>query len=374
MTDQAGEDSDAAQSVRPLELFFDLVFVFTITQVASILTAAPTMLGLSRAAVLLSIIWWMYGGFAWLTNALDLDRAGPRLLLLVGTAGFLLMSLTVPKAAGSGPWALVFGVSYLVVVLVHLVGFIGTSGHRGIQRVGPLNVASALVVVAAGAVPPHARLWLWAAACVMELVTPVVTGVGEFTVGAGHFVERHGLAVIIVLGESITEVGTAVSKQDQVSTTIVGALLALVLSAAMWWLYFGREDRESEALLEQVPAHRRPHVAVYSFGYAYFVIVFGIAIAAVGMQKAVDSFHHPAHGLPAALLPLGTCLFLIGLGCFHRALSGTWPRARLVAALAVAALVTPTALWAGGAAALTSTPLILLALIAWETRRDTETR
>lgn len=367
MTDSA-PDAGTAESVRPLELFFDLVFVFTITQVASMLTAQPTLLGLTRVAVLLVIIWWMYGGYAWLTNALDLDHTGPRLLLLTGTAGFFVMSLTVPKADGSGPWALIFGASYVVVVTVHLVGFIGTSGRRGIQRVGPLNMASALVVLAAGAVPPHARLWLWALACVMEVLTPVVTGVGEFSVGAGHFVERHGLAVIIVLGESITEVGAATSRESDVTTAIVGALLALALSAAMWWLYFGREERQSEELLEQVPLDRRPRAAVYSFGYAYFPIVLGIAVAAVGMQQAITSFHHASRDLPGALLPLGTCLYLVGLACFHRTLSGSWPVPRLWAALALAALVTPAALWANGIAALTAGLLVLLALILWEAR------
>lgn len=172
--------------MRPLELFFDLVFVFTITQVAPVLTASPTLLGFARTFVLLVLIWWrMYGGYAWLTNALDLDLAGPRLLVLTGAAGFFVMSLTVPKAVGPGPWALLFGASYPVVVTVHVVGFIDTSGHRGIQRVGPLNIASALVVLAAGAVSPHTRLWLWALACAIELATPFLTGVGEFTVGVG---------------------------------------------------------------------------------------------------------------------------------------------------------------------------------------------
>jgi low temperature requirement protein LtrA len=98
----------------------------------------------------------------------------------------------------------------------------------------------------------------------------------------------------------------------------------------MWWLYFGREERQSQARLEQIPADRRPRVAVYSFGHAYFVIILGIAVAAVGMEKAIDSFHHPSHGLPAVLLPLGTSLFLVGLAGFHRTLSGTWPRAPAV--------------------------------------------
>ncbi|WP_370149249.1 low temperature requirement protein A [Streptacidiphilus sp. EB129] len=368
MTDETAVPG-AAESVRPLELFFDLVFVFTITQVASILTTAPTLLSLGRVAVLLVIIWWMYSGYAWLTNALDLDQTGPRLLLLTGTAGFFLMSMAVPKATGPGPWALIFGASYLLVVTVHLLGFLGTSGHRGIMRIGPLNLASALVVLAAGAVPPHTRLWLWALAAAMEGLTPLVAGAGEFAVGAGHFVERHGLAVIIVLGESITEVGAATSRENHVTTSIVGALLALVLSAEMWWLYFGREERDSEARLERVPADRRPRVAVYSFGYAYYVIILGIAVAAVGMEKAIDEFHQPSHHLPGLLLPLGISLYLLGLACFHRTLAGDWPLARLVAALAATALVAPAALWSSGATALTTAALVLLALIVWESHQ-----
>jgi len=371
VTDEDGTvAAGAAEAVRPLELFFDLVFVFTITQVASVLAAEPTLLSLGRAAVLLVIIWWMYSGYAWLTNALDLDLTGPRLVVLAGTAGFFLMSIAVPKAAGSGPWALVLGASYLLVVTVHLVGFIGTSGHRGIMRVGPLNVASALVVLTAGVVPPHVRLWLWALAATMEAVTPLIAGASEFAVGVGHFVERHGLAVIIVLGESITEVGAAASRDSSVTTDIVGPLLALVLSAEMWWLYFGREEHESEAHLERVPAERRPRVAAYSFGHAYYLIILGIAVAAVGMEKAIDEFLHPSRGLAALLLPLGMFLYLFGLACFHRTLAGNWPAARLVAALAAAALVTPAALLGSGAAALTTAALVLLALIAWEKSRQ----
>ncbi|MGW2518555.1 low temperature requirement protein A [Streptomyces sp. NPDC001617] len=276
------------------------------------------------------------------------------------------MSITVPKVAERGPWAWLFGASYLLVVLIHLVGFIGTSGHRGILRVGPLNVVMALVVVAAGLVPPDVRPWLWLLAFAMVVATPIVTGVGEFTVGVGHFVERHGLAVIIVLGESIAEVGAVASEESEVTTVITGALLVLALSAAMWWLYFGREERESEARLERVPADRRPRVAVYSFGYSYFVIVFGIAVAAVGMEKSIDAFHHASHGVPALLLPLGISLYLAGLACFHHTLAGAWPLARLGAALAVAALAAPAALHVSGAAALVSALLVLLALILWE--------
>ena len=154
----ADAEVGGAEEVRPLELFFDLVFVFTITQVGLRSDRLPDAARVRpdvRAAG--ADLVEMYRGYAWLTNALDLDLAGPRLLVLAGAAGFFVMSLTVPKAVGPGPWAVLFGASYLLVVTVHLVGFIGTSGHRGLQRVGPLNIASALVVLAAGAVSPHAR-------------------------------------------------------------------------------------------------------------------------------------------------------------------------------------------------------------------------
>ncbi|WP_052440913.1 low temperature requirement protein A [Streptacidiphilus anmyonensis] len=364
----AASSPDAAESVRSLELFFDLVFVFTVTQIAGLLAEHPDLGGLARSALLLTITWWMYGGYAWLTNALALDRTGPRLLLLLGTAGFFVMSLAVPRAGGPGPWGVVFGAAYLVVVAVHFVGFLGTSGQRGIHRIGPFNIASALVVLAAGFVPAEHRAWVWLAACLMEWFTPFLSGVGGFTVGVGHFVERHGLAVIIVLGESITEVGAAASRLDDLTTVLVGSLLALAATAAMWWLYFDREEEDSAALLERIPAERRPHAALWSFGYAYLVLVFGIAVTAVGMQKALDSFTSPLHGLAAVLLPLGVGLFLVGMACFHRALAGDWPLRRLVAAVVVAAVGVPALRWSGGGAALAATTALLVGLVGWEQR------
>ncbi|MEU1629919.1 low temperature requirement protein A [Streptomyces sp. NPDC020096] len=352
----------AAQSVRPLELFFDLVFVFAITQIASVLTALPTGEGLARVIVLLAITWWMYGGYAWLTNALDLERTGARLLLLVGTAAFFVMSLAVPRSFEAGPWGVVLGVAYLVVVLVHTVGFLGTSGRRGITRIGPLNLASALIVLAAGVAPERWRLWVLALACLVQVLTPFIGGTGGFTVGVGHFVERHGLAVIILLGESIVEVGSAATEQNDLVTVVAGALLALALSAAMWWLYFDREERESERLMHRIPVPRRSRVAVYAFGYAYLVMILGIAVAAVGMQKAINSFDTPLHGLPLGLLPLGAALFLVGLASFHRTLAGTWPVARLVGAIAVGVAV-PAARWVGGWLALAVTTAVLVCLV-----------
>ena len=358
----------AAERVRPLELFFDLVFVFAITQIASVLAARPTARSLLQVVVLLAVTWWMYGGYAWLTNALDLERTRSRLLLLLGMAGFFVMSLSVPKVFGPGSWGLVFGCAYLVVVLVHLVGFLGTSGRRGISRIGPLNLLCALIVVGSGAAPQQLRLAVMALACLVSLVSPFIAGTGGFTVGAGHFVERHSLAVIIVLGESIVEVGSAASRQTHLVTAVAGPLLALALSAAMWWLYFDRDDRESEQLLQDAGDERRGRVAVYAFGYAYFVVILGIAVTAVGMQKTIESFDTPLRGLQVGLLPLGAAVFLAGLSAFRLALAGSWSGIRAAGAAVVAAAGIPAAAWGGGWQALTVTTAVLVGLVSTESR------
>ncbi|HEV2637795.1 MAG TPA: low temperature requirement protein A [Actinocrinis sp.] len=357
-----------AESVRPLELFFDLVFVFAITQIASVLAARPTPQGLARMMTLLAITWWMYGGYAWLTNALDLTRARPRLLLLTGMAAFFVMSLAVPYSFNPGHWALLLGGAYLVVVTVHAVGFVGTSGHRGIARIGPLNLISALIVLAAGIGPERWRLAGLAVACLVEIVTPFVAGLGGFTVGVGHFVERHSLAVLILLGESIVEVGSASGREHDLVTVVAGSLLALALTAAMWWLYFEREDHDSERLLEHVAPQRRARVALYSYGYAYYVVILGIAVAAVGAQKAIYSFTAQVHGWPAALLPLGVGLYLVGLGLFRYTLSGTWPVARLVAGVVAVAAGLPAARWGGGWVVLAAMTAVLVLLVLIDSR------
>src|SRR5438874_4290029 len=141
-----------AERVTTLELFFDLVFVFTITQLTAVLDHAPTLRSLCQVMLMLGVIWWMYGGYAWMTNAVAADTAARRLLLLGGMAGYLIMALAVPQAfAGSG---LAFGLAYLVVVGVHTTLFSRSSTAgvtRAILRLAPYNLAAAAVVLVGGA-------------------------------------------------------------------------------------------------------------------------------------------------------------------------------------------------------------------------------
>jgi low temperature requirement protein LtrA len=351
-----------AERVRPLELFFDLVFVFTITQVAAVLTAAPTVGGLGRTVALLAIIWWMYGGYAWLTNALDLDRLGPRLLLLTGMGAYFVMSLSVPRFFDEGPFGLVFGLAYLAVVAVHMAAFLGTSGRAAILRLGSVNLAGAVLVVVAGVVPVGARPWVLLGAVALHYVSPHLVGIAGFVVGAGHFVERHGLALIILLGESIIAVGAVTSERGEVLTVVVGALLALAVSAGMWWVYFEREERDSERLLDAMPPLARGRAALLSFGYAYLVMIVGVTMAAVGMKKAVTYFTKPLHDFELWLLPLGLACYLVGLAAFHRALAPAWPWVRLVAAAATL-LCVPAGVLVGGWLMLLVAAVVLAAVV-----------
>ncbi|WP_459708439.1 low temperature requirement protein A [Actinophytocola sp. KF-1] len=353
--------TEPAERVRTLELFFDLVFVFAITQIAAVLTAAPDGTGLLRTFALLGIVWWMYGGYAWLTNSLDLERTGPRVLLLTGMGAYFVMSLAAPRFFDDGPFGLVLGLAYLAVVVVHAASFLGTSGRSGITKIGPVNVFGALLVVVAGVVPPDARVWVLLVAVVVSWSAPFVVGIDGFAIGAGHFVERHGLALIILLGESIIAVGTAASGKGQVPVVVVGSLLALAISACMWWLYFDREDHDSEALLDAMPPARRGRAALASFGHAYLLIITSVTMAAVGMKKALTYFTEPLHGFALWLLPLGLAGYLLGLALFHRALTPGTQWLRVVAAAAVL-LCVPAGLVSGWL--MLTVGLVVLAVLA----------
>jgi len=202
------EQAERVERVSTLELFFDLVFVFTITQLTAVLSDDPTLRGLLRVVLMLGVIFWMYGGYAWMTNAVATDRVARRLLLLGGMAGFLVLALAIPRAFTEGDVA--FGVAYLVIVSIH-TGLYSRTGVpntvRALVRLAPFNLASALLVLAAVMVEGTAAYLLWGAAFVLEWFTPRLAGVGGFRIAPAHFVERHGLVVIVALGESIVAIG-----------------------------------------------------------------------------------------------------------------------------------------------------------------------
>jgi low temperature requirement protein LtrA len=331
---------ERVERVSTLELFFDLVFVFTITQLTSVLSDDPTPRGLLRVVLMLGVIYYMYGGYAWMTNAVATDRVARRLLLLGGMAGFLVLALAVPRAFSEGDAA--FGVAYLVIVSVHAGLYSRTSvAHtiRAVIRLAPFNLASALLVLAAVLVEGTAAYLLWAAAVAMEWFTPRLAGTGGFRIAPAHFVERHGLVVIVALGESIVAIGIGAADLPVNLALASVAVLGLLLAACLWWAYFGGDDARAERALAAVPDDRRGAVAIRAFGYWHLLMLLGIIALAAGLKDAIGHAFDQLDLAHALMLAGGVALFLVGDVLFRRTLQiGTGHLRAGAAALAMATI------------------------------------
>ena len=304
--------------VSSLELFFDLVFVFTITQLTSLLLSDPTVSGLLQMFLLFGNVWWMYGGYAWLTNAVPPREVAVRLLLLVGMGGFLLIALAIPTAFGSG--GIAFGIGYLVVTLVHTGLFLQSSRQSivaAVSRLGPFNLITAALLLVAGFTPSGIRVVLFAVGFVLHWITPFLIPQSGFRIRASHFVERHGLILLIALGESVVAVGIGLGKIDLPIGRIVAALLGLALTAALWWLYFSGDEERAEAALDATRPERKPWLALNAFGYAFVPILGGIVLVAAGLKLAVVRYNEPSTISAAVFLAAGAATYLAGLALFR---------------------------------------------------------
>ena len=324
--------------VSTLELFFDLVFVFTITQLTSFLLRDPTIAGLVQMLLLFGNVWWMYGGYAWLTNAVPPRELAVRLLLLVGMGGFLLIALAIPTAFGSGGVA--FGVGYLVVTLVHTGLFLRAqqSVASALARLGPFNLITAALLLVAGFTPGGVRIVLFALGGILHWITPYLIHQSVFTIRASHFVERHGLILLIALGESVVAVGIGLGAIDLPAGRIVAALLGLALTAALWWLYFGGDDDRAEAALDAARGEDKPWLALNAFGYAFVPILGGVVLIAAGLKLAVVRYNEPSTVAAAVFLAAGVAIYLVGLAIFRWLIHVRSIGVRLV--MALLALVT----------------------------------
>src|SRR5262249_21945807 len=204
----APEVPERSARVSTLELFFDLVFVFTITQLTSVLVAGGDATAAAQVVVMLAVIWWMYDGYAWLTNSIATNRLRYRIALIGGMGAFLVVALAIPSAyEGAG---LAFGLAYLAVVLLHGAMYVrgaSVSEVAAILRIVPYNLTAAGLVLLGGALGGDAQRVLWTATAVLLWCTPWFTSTEGFLVSASHFVERHGLVVIVALGESVVVIG-----------------------------------------------------------------------------------------------------------------------------------------------------------------------
>jgi low temperature requirement protein LtrA len=342
MTD-AEPSPDAGQPLRvsTLELFFDLVFVFTITQLTGTLAEDLTPRGALRVLLVFGVLWWMYGGYAWLSNARTPRLFPERLLMLLGMAGWLVIGLAIPHAFGRRGEAVALGLGYLLVVAVH--GALYLRANRNILRVVPFNAASALLVIAAGIFgvrEPPAGYALWLAALAVQALSPLlIPPTGRFSIQPSHFVERHGALIIVAFGESVADIGIGAASHPVTAALIAQSVLGLALAATLWWAYFGvGDDERAEEEMTRTDPALRPALALNAYFYSYIPMLLGIVTLAAGVKVAIGSDQTTLPYRACLALAGGVALFLAGDVAFRRSLRIGAQRYRAAAAGAALAV------------------------------------
>jgi low temperature requirement protein LtrA len=367
---------DAEHQVTPLELFFDLTLVFAITQVTVMLADDPTWGGVFRGMLVLAALWWAWTAYAWLTSTLDVDEGGIRLVMLGAMAAMFGVALAVPGAFGDD--ALLFGVAYFLVRLLHvglsvIVGRDDPDRRSAILRYGPTALIGASLLVLAGLLEGDVRIAVWLVALTIDYLGPVMIGVGGgWQVAPEHFAERHGLIVLIALGESIIAIGLGAGLELDAGV-IVSAALGIVVVSALWWLYFDVAAIIARRRLVQATGLALHRLALHAYSHLHLPMIAGIVLFALGLKTTVD---HPADELatvPAVALCGGAALYLLGHIAFLFRATGRIFRRRTIGAVALLALI-PLAVETPALVALALVSAVCTFVVAYEVLRHREHR
>jgi low temperature requirement protein LtrA len=369
------ENGDEHQ-VTPLELFFDLAFVFAMTQVTSLLADDPTWGGVLRGMLVLAALWWAWAAYAWLTSATDVDEGGVRLTMLASMGAMLVVALAVPGAFGGD--AVIFGVAYLLVRLLHLllsaiVARDDPDRRGALLRFAPTATFGPLLLVLAGFLEGDVRIAVWVVALVIDYLGPTVIGVGRgWRVAPEHFAERHGLIILIALGESIIAIGVGAGFELDAGV-IVAAALGIVVVSALWWLYFDVAAIFARRRLMQARGLELHRLALHSYSYLHLPMVAGIVLFALGLKTTLGHVGDALETVPAVGLCGGAVLYLLGHVAFLFRTTGRVFRRRTVGAIALLALV-PAAVAIPALAALALVSAVCSLVVAYEVLRYRESR
>ena len=367
---------EGGQRVTPLELFFDLVFVFAITQVTSFLTNDASWSGLLRGMLLLSILWWAWSGFAWLTNTLDPEEGFVRLLMLAAIAAMLIVSLAAPRAFGAD--GATFGIAYAVVRALQLVLFM-VAGRgdrdllRAVGRIAAGAVVAAALLVVAGHLDGATQLACWAAAAAASYLSPLIGHMRGFRVSPDHFAERFGQIIMIALGESIVAIGVG-AKGLPLDIRLGGAaLLGICVVSCVWWSYFDWLIYVMPRWLSEQTDARRATLARDAYSYLHLPMVAGIVLFAFGLKATLPDVTAVLPTVAAFSLVGGIALYLVAHVGLRFRLSGTLGRGRPVASLLLLGLL-PAAPSMPAIDALAVVAAVCVALILYEFLRHRESR
>ena len=354
--------------VTPLELFFDLVFVFAFTQVTRLLVDDPTWGGVFRGMLVLAALWWAWSVYAWLTSAMDVDEGGVRLVMLAAMAAMFGVALAVPGAFGDD--AVFFGVAYLLVRLLHLVlsALVARDDPDrlgALLRFAPTAVVGPLLLVLAGFVEGNARVAIWLVALAIDYLGPVVIGVGRgWRVASEHFAERHALIILIALGESIVSIGLGVGLELDTGVVVASAL-GIVVVSALWWLYFDVAAIFARRRLVQVRGLELHRLALHAYSYLHLPMVAGIVLFAFGLETTLHHLDEALDNVPAVALCGGAALYLLAEIAFLVRTMGRIFRRRTAAAVVLLALI-PVATVIPALAALALVSAVCALLVAYE--------
>jgi len=373
--------------VTTFELFFDLVFVFAITQIAGSVAHEHSAVGVLRGAVLLGLLWWAWSSYAWLGNQAHADVGVIRLGMVVAMTAIFVVALTIPEAWHDAPGGLdgpiVLACAYIIIRLVHealyAVAAEGDVGlrHQLVLNLLPLAVGGTLLLVGAAA-GDGAQTGIWALALGLDWLITYVTsmrGGGWRIHSVEHWVERHGLVVILALGESIVAIGVGAAESPVSWPLIGGAVLGILVATSLWWLYFDVSAAAAERALHRRDPLARVRAAIESYTYLHFWMIFGIVVTAVGVEEALA---HAAEGaalgaFAAGCLCLGPAIYLAGHVLSWIRLDRVVKVPRVVAAAALV-IAWPLASALVPLAALLVVVGVLATLVTWETVRYAEVR
>jgi low temperature requirement protein LtrA len=370
LADRVGEPRVVADPrVTPLELFFDLVFVFAITQVTGFVAHEPTWTGLAEGLAILAALWFAWESYVWLANSAASDEGAVRVVLLAAMGAILIASLAVPHAFGAD--GVLFGVAYLATRAMHLVAYTIVAREdpelrRLVGRLASTMLPAAALLVVAGALDGTAQALCWIAALAIDYGGLVARGVEGWRVAPGHFSERHGLIIIIALGESIVSIGVGASGLDLGAGIVAGAVFGIAVSAAMWWAYFDFVALIAERRLRSAPWREQVRIARDSYNYLHLPMVAGIVLFAFGVKKTLAHVEDDLDAVAAVALCGGAALYFLALSAFKRRNIGSFNVPRLAAAAVLIALV-PVATAIPGLLAVACVAVVSCGLVAFET-------
>ena len=370
-----GVAEELEPKVTPLELFFDLVFVFAFTQVTGLMAANPTWEGLGQGLLVLAAVWWAWAGYAWLTNALHSDDGIARVGLLSAMGAMLIAALAVPGAFGED--SVVFGFAYFAVRAIHIFVYVrgvGEADLRGAMLgLAPGLLAAPALIVVAGFLDGGAAAGLWIVALIIDYGTPYVQDMSGFQVAPTHFHERFGLIVIIALGESIVATGTGLASTGLTAGVVAAAIGGLVIAACQWWAYFDVVALVAGRRFATLERLERTRVSRDSYGILHLLLIAGVVLVALGLKKALLHTDEALETVPAVALCGGAALYLIGHVAIRFRNLHTINRQRLFTAVILLALI-PFALSVSALAAVYAVAVVHVALIAYESTRFRDAR